>query len=212
MKFRKLVYLVVGMLLSGTFALSAHANIIVSTGYYYEQSLPTYLPDPWYGSSLITNFNGDTVLASSSKPDESAVLIFNDTSQAISLSSFYINTGSNTYNEWTGFIGGGELIAAGKGVIFSGTTSFGMDGSDDGMFDNTSEIHWTINGISGSAVDTTGVLTGFSLDPNNSNDESHPWYQIASVSAVPEPETYGMMLMGLGMIGFIARRRSNSQA
>ncbi len=212
MKFKKLVYLVVGMLLSGFFALSAQANIIVSTGYYYEQSLPTYLPDPWYGSSVITNFNGDTGLASSSKPDESAVLIFNNTSQAIALTSFYINTGSNTFNEWASFIGGGESIAAGKGVIFSGTSSFHMDGSDDGIFDNTTEINWTINGISGSAVDTTGVLTGFGLDPNNSNDESHPWYQIASVSAVPEPETYGMMLMGLGMIGFIACRRSGSQA
>jgi hypothetical protein len=28
-----------------------------------------------------------------------------------------------------------------------------------------------------------------------------------SVSAVPEPETYGMMLAGLGLMGFVARRR-----
>jgi len=31
-------------------------------------------------------------------------------------------------------------------------------------------------------------------------------------SAVPEPETYGMLLVGLGMIGFMARRRKNNQA
>jgi hypothetical protein len=30
-----------------------------------------------------------------------------------------------------------------------------------------------------------------------------------SVSAVPEPETYGMMLAGLGLMGFIARRRKS---
>lgn len=34
----------------------------------------------------------------------------------------------------------------------------------------------------------------------------------ASVTAVPEPETYGMMLMGLGLIGFVAGRRKNQQA
>jgi hypothetical protein len=29
------------------------------------------------------------------------------------------------------------------------------------------------------------------------------------VSAVPEPETYALMLVGLGLVGFAARRRSN---
>jgi hypothetical protein len=33
-----------------------------------------------------------------------------------------------------------------------------------------------------------------------------------SVSAVPEPETYGMMLAGLGMMGFMVRRLKNEQA
>ena len=31
-----------------------------------------------------------------------------------------------------------------------------------------------------------------------------------SVSAVPEPETYGMLLAGLGLIGFVARRNAKS--
>ncbi|MEO8342712.1 MAG: PEP-CTERM sorting domain-containing protein, partial [Gallionella sp.] len=29
------------------------------------------------------------------------------------------------------------------------------------------------------------------------------------VSPVPEPKTYGMMLLGLGLMGFSARRRMN---
>jgi hypothetical protein len=32
---------------------------------------------------------------------------------------------------------------------------------------------------------------------------------IKEVSAVPEPETYGMMLAGLGLMGFVARRRKS---
>jgi hypothetical protein len=31
------------------------------------------------------------------------------------------------------------------------------------------------------------------------------------VPAVPEPETYGMMLMGIGLIGFVVRRRTNAK-
>jgi len=33
-----------------------------------------------------------------------------------------------------------------------------------------------------------------------------------SVQAVPEPETYGMFLAGLGLVGFMVRRRKNEQA
>jgi len=31
-----------------------------------------------------------------------------------------------------------------------------------------------------------------------------------SVSAVPEPETYAMLLVGLGLLGFAARRRKGN--
>ncbi|MES2077434.1 MAG: FxDxF family PEP-CTERM protein [Pseudomonadota bacterium] len=33
-------------------------------------------------------------------------------------------------------------------------------------------------------------------------------YAVALVSGVPEPETYGMLLAGLGLVGFAARRRA----
>ena len=41
---------------------------------------------------------------------------------------------------------------------------------------------------------------------------SSTWYSIAAVSPVPEAQTSSMMLLGLGLMGFIARRRSNNQA
>ncbi|MEO7728274.1 MAG: PEP-CTERM sorting domain-containing protein, partial [Burkholderiales bacterium] len=30
--------------------------------------------------------------------------------------------------------------------------------------------------------------------------------------AIPEPETYGMMLAGLGLLGFVSRRRKHKGA
>jgi hypothetical protein len=33
-----------------------------------------------------------------------------------------------------------------------------------------------------------------------------------TLAPVPEPATYGMMLGGLGVLGFLARRRKNNQA
>jgi hypothetical protein len=33
----------------------------------------------------------------------------------------------------------------------------------------------------------------------------------AGVTAVPEPETYAMMIAGLALMGFVARRKSNKK-
>jgi hypothetical protein len=34
--------------------------------------------------------------------------------------------------------------------------------------------------------------------------------QVAAVGSIPEPETYAMLLAGLGLLGFIARRRKTA--
>lgn len=43
-----------------------------------------------------------------------------------------------------------------------------------------------------------------SIHPTPSN-----WVAGVAISPVPEPETYGMLLTGLGLVGFISRRRKN---
>jgi len=36
--------------------------------------------------------------------------------------------------------------------------------------------------------------------------------EVSNITPVPEPETYAMLLAGLGLMGFMARRRKNGQA
>lgn len=56
-------------------------------------------------------------------------------------------------------------------------------------------------GISSIAFDTNGVWK------NSGNDLSHAGF-FGTVTAVPEPTTYAMLLAGLAAVGFVARRRT----
>lgn len=44
------------------------------------------------------------------------------------------------------------------------------------------------------------------------NSTYNPITEVGQLPPVPEPETYGMMMAGLGLIGFMARRRKQSAA
>ena len=55
---------------------------------------------------------------------------------------------------------------------------------------------------------TTGTLKLFYFDSNYGDNSGSV---MASVTAVPEPETYAMLLAGLGVMGAIARRRARKQ-
>lgn len=52
-------------------------------------------------------------------------------------------------------------------------------------------------------------LDGGALRVQGLPHDKSGWYEMSEVSPVPEVETSGMMLVGLGLMGFIARRRRN---
>lgn len=55
--------------------------------------------------------------------------------------------------------------------------------------------------------DNRGSLNGW---PSTWQGGRHGYQHVAITSAVPEPETYAMMLAGLGLMGAIVRRRKNA--
>ncbi|HOY69948.1 MAG TPA: PEPxxWA-CTERM sorting domain-containing protein [Methylotenera sp.] len=76
--------------------------------------------------------------------------------------------------------------------------------------------HFTTNGLNMSIADSITDPAGygtfnrglnFTLVSNSGFNFSTITYPDFNVASVPEPETYAMMLLGLGLVGFSARRR-----
>lgn len=80
----------------------------------------------------------------------------------------------------------------------SGFTSFSSFSAASGFNSGINTIEFLVT----NTAQTTGNPTGLRVEFTQSN----------VVSAVPEPETYAMMLAGLGLMGAIARRRKAKQA
>jgi hypothetical protein len=66
-------------------------------------------------------------------------------------------------------------------------------------------------GVNMIAINASGRIiannTFPNLDPNNADYYRLTANELLTVAAVPEPETYAMLLIGLGAIGFVAKRR-----
>jgi hypothetical protein len=80
----------------------------------------------------------------------------------------------------------GQLISSGNAEGFTSRWEY------SGSFGNS--LHSGVNFIA-VALEDHGGLTAFDMQIN------------AAVAPVPEPETYAMMLAGLGLLGMMARRR-----
>ncbi|MBA5607812.1 PEP-CTERM sorting domain-containing protein [Duganella sp. FT3S] len=95
-------------------------------------------------------------------------------------------------------ITGFDLRNAG-GIVFHGTQDLSQPSEQAWNF--ASGLHPLAAG------NYTLEVDGYVASPNGGSYSGN----IAVAAAVPEPETYGMLMAGLGLLGVIARRRKNAQ-
>ncbi|MDQ3185571.1 MAG: PEP-CTERM sorting domain-containing protein [Pseudomonadota bacterium] len=106
--------------------------------------------------------------------------------------------------------------ASGNGVVFTSFNSSTLDGfvldspSMNQVFPFNSSGPRDLNFTGSLAVgDTANASFNLSpFDPGVGNSYTFTITQTPTVSAIPEPETYALLLAGLSMMGFIARRKS----
>ena len=81
--------------------------------------------------------------------------------------------------------GGPNAEYGGSSILISGNNVYGAEGNGTVMFSGTySSLSWT-----------------------NPAYEGWYGYNVGMTAAVPEPESYALMLAGLGVVGLLARRR-----
>lgn len=116
------------------------------------------------------------------------------------------------------------LLSGGSDIItFSGLTTgtYTIDIAISGQNVTFNDKLSNLNGATGEytasgkfrfyGVSYTGV-TPFALTLVGVASKGAIYDGNVTITAVPEPETYGMMLGGLGLIGFIARRKAAKKA
>jgi hypothetical protein len=180
----------------------SRADIIVSSGYYdltqtqFPAGLPA--PNPWYGSPN-TTFYGNLSVATSSDPDEDAILFWNGGANSVNLQALKIGSGSFDLFVIDG-ITSPVSIGSNSYAIFAG-----VDGSDTSF--SGPLVNFTVDSQSLSYSDPTGpAFAAGALHGNTvlgSADETVPW-TVGYSSATPEPGT--MALLAMGLVGIAASR------
>lgn len=126
---------------------------------------------------------------------------------------------------WSASVGTGlELLGNGSASLmapvgFKSFTWWGSDPSSVYTVGSTAVFSVTLGNVSVGS-NTVGITTYFGGAVPAQEYAQNQWGNYSTiignfaspVSAVPEPETYAMMLAGLGLIGAIARRRQQRKA
>jgi hypothetical protein len=101
-----------------------------------------------------------------------------------------------------------EVIIGGPGggndYVYNGPTAIGnVSNNGNGFAD------WTLGTINLAGV-AAGTTVLFHAVWTGASDGAESYFLVSA--PIPEPETYAMMLAGLGLMGFVARRRKQKAA
>lgn len=143
------------------------------------------------------------VLAAAAKEDVLTYTAWNTTHLANNV-NWYFNGGS------MGFAGAGDTIYQTSADVV-GAGSFGRD--PNGI--ERDRLSWHTSGTSGYNGVATSLNGGWRSGSNVWLNSSTAWDRVVLVQTnvaapVPEPETYAMMMAGLGLLGGMARRKKQA--
>lgn len=170
-------------------------NTSSSTNYHFVQTdgsgINYYLPSAPYISPAVENAPSTSdIIALNSAGTETIVFSTAVVDPLIALVSWNGNT-----LEFNAPI---EIVSYAPGYWGSGTPI--LNGTETGLY-GSGDLH--------AVVRLKGTYNSISF-----THTSELWhgYTVGITAAVPEPETYGLMLLGLGLIGISARRRNSQYA
>lgn len=166
--------------------------------------------DGYYGLFLqINNGPGSPVI----NPNDTAINVPVTNSQGFIINGEGFPTSSNDpatpapnsdpfYNLTLNFSNGATITGTytPTGNVFSGGTSAVLDGAVYTL----SDFSWN--------RDRADTVQAFSATPGGDPNDYHGNFQLTQTSALPEPGTWAMMLIGFGAIGFSMRRKGSAAA
>ena len=225
----KLKVLAALLLLAGNVSATTYTNV--------PSGANTGLPYVSFGNAANPSSDSPKVgevfsLISNSTLSSFSFYAIGNTSASLQLNVAEWNPGTNAKNQAINLVGSSLLTTTGSAVeafnSAGGFTTISFDNLNLSLTSNTKYIAYltsndpTVTGIQLSRIQTTADTSGFGIGngylsnvlgtgwqlPFNGNGFLSLQYT-AVTAAVPEADSYAMMLTGIGLMGFAARRRKN---